>query len=76
MHHPWSQYHNPFNVPLPFWAPRDPKCRCRRGQRTNPTNVAKTINGIRYFIHTTSILWIEEDITKDASYRSMGMLST
>ena len=25
MHHPWGPSHNPYNVPLPFWAPRDPK---------------------------------------------------
>ena len=33
---------------------------------------AKTINGNRYFIHTTGIFWIEEDITKDASCTSDG----
>ena len=43
-----------------------------RGQRTNPNNIAKIINGNRYFIYTTGIPWIEEDITKDASYRSDG----
>ena len=46
--------------------------KCKRGQRTNTNIVAKTVNGNCYFLHTTGILWIEEDITKDASYRSDG----
>ena len=46
--------------------------RCPRGQRTNPNDVAKTINGNCYFIYTTGIFWIEEDITEGASYTSDG----
>ena len=25
MHHPWNQSHDPYNVPLPIWALRNPK---------------------------------------------------
>ena len=56
----------------PLAIPYENIRRCPRGQRTNPNNVAKTINGNRYFIYTTGIFWIEEDITKDASYTSDG----
>ena len=56
----------------PLAIPNENIRRCPRGQRTNPTNVAMTINGNRYFIHTTGILRFEEDITKDASYTSDG----
>ena len=75
MHHPWSQSHNPYNLPLPFWPlaiPNENIHRCPRGQQTNPNDVARTINGNRYFIYTTGIFWIEEDITKDASCTSDG----
>ena len=51
----------------PLAIPNENIRRCPGGQQTNPNDVAKTINGNRY-----SILWIEEDITKDASYRSDG----
>ena len=56
----------------PFAIPNENIRRCAGGQRINPNNVAKTINRNRYFIYTTGILWIEEDITKDASYRCDG----
>ena len=56
----------------PFAIPNENICRCPGDQWTNLINVAKTINDNRYFIYTTGILWIEEDITKDASYRSDG----
>ena len=36
------------------------------------TSVVKTINGNRYFICTTHIFRIEEDITKDASCTTNG----
>ena len=67
MHHPWSLSHNPYNVPSPFGPlaiSNENICQCLGGQGTNPNNVAKTINGNHYFIYTTGILGIEEDITK------------
>ena len=42
----------------PFAIPNENTCQCLGGQRTNPNDVPKTINGNRYFIHTTSILRI------------------
>ena len=61
----------------PLAIPNENIRRCLRGQGTNPNNVAKTINGngyfiYGYFIYTSGIFWIEEDITKDASYTSDG----
>ena len=56
----------------PFAIPNENIRRCPGAQWTNPNNVPKTINGNRYFIHTTSIFWIEDEITKDASYGSDG----
>ena len=56
----------------PLAIPNENIRQCPRGQRTNPNNVAKTINGNRNFMYTTGLLWIEENITKDASYRSNG----
>ena len=65
--HTMSQ--NPFGPPA---IPNENIHRRPRGQRTNPNDVAKTINGNCYFIYTTGISWIEEDITEDASYTSDG----
>ena len=56
----------------PFAIPNENIRQCPRGQWTNPNDVPNTINGNRYFRYTTSIFWIEEDITKDASYGSDG----
>ena len=56
----------------PFAIPNENIRRCPGGQRTNPNDVPKTIHGNLYFICTTSIFWIEKDITKDASYGSNG----
>ena len=56
----------------PLAIPNENILRCPRGQRTNLNNVARTINGNRYFIYTTGIFRIEEDIKKDASYTSDG----
>ena len=72
MYHPWSQSHNPYNTLGPFAIPHENTRRCPGGQQTNPNDVPKTINGNRYFIYTTSIFWVEEDITKDAPYGSDG----
>ena len=56
----------------PFAIPNQNIRRCPGGQRTNPNDVPKAINGNPYFIYTANIFWIEEDITKDASYGSDG----
>ena len=42
------------------------------GQRTNPNDVTKTINGNRNFVYAPGVFGIEEDITNDASYGSDG----
>ena len=71
MHHPLSPSPIIHIMSLgPFAIPNDNIDSCPGGQRTNPNNAVKTINGNRYSMYTTGMLWIEEDTTKDASYRS------
>ena len=55
-----------FCIFAPFVIPNENICRCPRAQQTNPNNVAKTINGNRYFICTTTLIWIEDNITNGA----------
>ena len=75
MHHPWSQsiIHimslHPF---APLAIPNENMCRCPRGQRTNPNDVAQAVNGNRNFVYAPGVLWIKQDIAKDASYFSGG----
>ena len=56
----------------PFAIPNENIRRCPRGQRTNPNDVTKTINGNRNFTYAPGVFRIKEDITKDASYGSDG----
>ena len=56
----------------PFAIPNENICRCPGGQRTNPHDVTKTINGNRNFIYTPGVFRIKQDITKDASYGCNG----
>ena len=56
----------------PLAIPNENIRRCPRGQRANPNNVAKNINGNLYFFYATGIFRIEEDITKNASYTTDG----
>ena len=52
----------------PLAIPNENICRCPRGQRTNPTDVAQAVNGNRNFVYAPGVVRIKQDIAKDASY--------
>ena len=56
----------------PFAIPNENICRCPRGQRKNPNDVAQAVNGNRNFVYAHGVLRIKQDITKDASYGRNG----
>ena len=56
----------------PFTIPNENIRRCPGGQRTDPNDVAKAVNGNRNFIYAPGVFRIKQDIIKDASYGSNG----
>ena len=56
----------------PLAIPNENICRCPRGQRTNPNDVAQAVNGNRNFVYAPGVFRIKQDIAKDASYGRLG----
>ena len=50
----------------PLAIPNENICRCPRGQRTNPNDVAQAVNGNRNFVYAPGVFRIKQHIAKDA----------